>query len=509
MDSKNIGLVIQELRKLKKISKVQLAEKLKVTEDTVTLWEEGKEIPDIQTLESITKIFNISYDLLLSGDLEKVRYSIGRVDAVSKTREIFNPKEWYSLDNAAKVYPPQARDGWNMVFRMAAVMKEDVDIDILNNALQDMVDRFPTFMVTLKKGLFWYYFDRVEKAPKVIVGGNHPCLPMPLDGKKYLFRVTVENRRIACDYFHSLTDGTGGTIFLMSLLTRYYELKYGKISDYKDALNVLDNVKNEEIEDSFARYAEKGNYSKRVVKHAYHMKATKVNENIVTHIVMDGTELKNAAKANNCTITVLLTAILMRSMLKKRAYDKSKKPVIIQVPINLRKRLPSKTLRNFAYFMGVETSAKDLSLQEAIEVVKGQIEKGTDKNWLQQVVNSNMRDETNPFIKVVPLFVKNLSLAIVSKILGDEAFSTTFSNVGVINAPDELKSIVDRFEFVLKDDRNGGILMSAITFNNRCTLSFIRSVLESSIEREFVKDLKELGLNIYVESNGGLKNARM
>ena len=51
--------------------------------------------------------------------------------------------------------------------------------------------------------------------------------------------------------------------------------------------------------------------------------------------------------------------------------------------------------------------------------------------------------------------------------------------------------------------------MSAITFNNRCTLSFIRSVLESSIEREFVKDLKELGLNIYVESNGGLKNARM
>lgn len=507
MDSTKIGLVIKEIRSQAGLTQSDFAKELCVTDKAVSKWENGMSIPDLQQLEAISKQFNVSYDVLLNGDLDKVKLNRKQEKAQAKAPSKYNSQEWYALDNAAKIYPSQARKGWNMVFRIAAVLKEPIDVPVLQQALSDMMDRFPTFMVTLKNGFFWNYFDRLEKSPKVIMGGNHPCIAMPLDGKKYIFRVSVENNRIACDYFHVLTDGTGGTIFLTSLLTRYYELKYGPIKDYKDALNVLDIVQPEEIEDSFARYAQKKNYESRPIKRAYHMKGRKVKKNIVTHVVMSVDELKKISKEKGCTITVLLLAILTRAFLKKKALDRDDKPFIIQVPINLRKRFPSKTLRNFAYFTGVETSAKELTLEEAIEVCKEELNKGTDVDHLQRVINSNMREENNIFIKAAPLFAKNLVLGLVSKVIGDDAFTTTFSNVGNVNAPDELKNIVDRYEFVLKDDKNGGILMSGISFNGRCTISFIRSVAESNVEREFVRELASLGVNLYVESNGGEERA--
>ena len=147
----------------------------------------------------------------------------------------------------------------------------------------------------------------------------------------------------------------------------------------------------------------------------------------------------------------------------------------------------------------------ELSLEETIKTVKEQLEKGTDMDYLQKSINANMRDERNLFIRMAPIFLKDIALKIVSGTLGEEGFTTVFSNVGNLNAPDELKSIVDRFEFVLKDDRSGGISMSGITFNNKCVISFIRSVERSSIERDFVRELTSLGLNIYVEGNGGVQ----
>ena len=69
--------------------------------------------------------------------------------------------------HAAKIYPAARSSRWNAVFRMSAVMKDEVDPEILQRALDDVIDRFPTFRVTLKKGLFWYYFQYIDEKPKI------------------------------------------------------------------------------------------------------------------------------------------------------------------------------------------------------------------------------------------------------------------------------------------------------------------------------------------------------
>ena len=62
------GAVIRELREKNKMTQLQLAEKLSVSDKTVSKWETAKGYPDITLLEPIAKAFNISVTELISGN---------------------------------------------------------------------------------------------------------------------------------------------------------------------------------------------------------------------------------------------------------------------------------------------------------------------------------------------------------------------------------------------------------------------------------------------------------
>ena len=61
------GAVIKELREKKKMTQLQLAEKLGVSDKTVSKWETAKGYPDITLLEPIADAFGISVPELISG----------------------------------------------------------------------------------------------------------------------------------------------------------------------------------------------------------------------------------------------------------------------------------------------------------------------------------------------------------------------------------------------------------------------------------------------------------
>lgn len=62
------GTVIKELREKNKMTQLQLAERLSVTDKTVSKWETGKGYPDITPLERIADVFSISVAELISGN---------------------------------------------------------------------------------------------------------------------------------------------------------------------------------------------------------------------------------------------------------------------------------------------------------------------------------------------------------------------------------------------------------------------------------------------------------
>ena len=65
----SIGKNIRDLRKEKSLSQTELAKLLFTSQDTVSLWELDKSLPDIKTLIKMTEIFNVTSDYIL--DIEK------------------------------------------------------------------------------------------------------------------------------------------------------------------------------------------------------------------------------------------------------------------------------------------------------------------------------------------------------------------------------------------------------------------------------------------------------
>ncbi len=135
---------------------------------------------------------------------------------------------WMRLDNAAKIYPAAKRRNWNNFFRLSATLTEPVDTAVLRSALDVTVRRFPVHR-------------RAAAARRVLVlsGGDPPDAPdsggeeLPAghapfhEVRRCAFRVLVYRDRIAVEFFHALTDGTGGLIFLKTLLAEYLTQKYG------------------------------------------------------------------------------------------------------------------------------------------------------------------------------------------------------------------------------------------------------------------------------------------
>ena len=137
-------------------------------------------------------------------------------------------QQWLRLDNAAKIYPAALRRKWSNVFRLSATLSEPVDRDVLRAALDVTARRFPSIAVRLRKGIFWFYLERIPEVPQIMDEKAWPLVHMSYSEiKKCAFRVVVYNNRIAVELFHALTDGTGGMIFFKSLLAEYLSRKYG------------------------------------------------------------------------------------------------------------------------------------------------------------------------------------------------------------------------------------------------------------------------------------------
>jgi len=67
MDQYVTGAVIKELREKHKLTQLELADKLNVSDKTISKWETGKGYPDITLLEPIAEAFGVSVTELISG----------------------------------------------------------------------------------------------------------------------------------------------------------------------------------------------------------------------------------------------------------------------------------------------------------------------------------------------------------------------------------------------------------------------------------------------------------
>ena len=72
-----IGNNIKELRKVNKMTQFDLAEKLNYSNKTISRWESGDIIPDVQTLNKLSELFEVPLSNMFEPDIS-IKYKLGR-----------------------------------------------------------------------------------------------------------------------------------------------------------------------------------------------------------------------------------------------------------------------------------------------------------------------------------------------------------------------------------------------------------------------------------------------
>jgi hypothetical protein len=418
--------------------------------------------------------------------------------------------DWMRLDNAAKIYPAAKSRNWTALFRLSADLTEPVEPGILREALRRTTGRFPHLATRLRRGVFWYYLEKNDGFPEPEEDSCCPCLPLRHEEHRdFCFRVLWYENRIAVEFFHVLTDGTGGMCFLKTLLAEYLSLRYAvSIPRGGDILDCTEAADPEEYEDSFLRHA--GNvHASRAEKDSFYIKGKAEPDGFVnltsgsvpTQILLD------KAHEAGVSLTEYLTAVLIMSIydIQRREvkFRFRRKPIKICVPVNLRRFFPTKTLRNFSSYVnpGIEPKMGQYTFEEALKVVYHQIGSEVTEKQLRAKFTTNVRSEKNPLLRITPLFLKSPVMKLVFYIVGDRKTSSTISNLGNAKLPPEMAEYITGMDFVLGPFSRNPVVCAALSYNGTTKLNFTRTITDSKVEKEFFRRLIKLGIPVLIESN--------
>jgi NRPS condensation-like uncharacterized protein len=389
-------------------------------------------------------------------------------------------------------------------------MHEPVNCEILQSALDVTARRFPSMSVRLCTGAFWYYLEEISSAPTV---GKDYCYPLRRMGRRETrrcaIRINVYGCRIALEIFHSVTDGTGGMIFLKSLLAEYIEQRYGvSVPNEHGILDRREMPREEELEDSFLKY--RGEVAlRRDDTDAFAITGQREAQGL-THLVclqLRVDEVRAVAARYGVSVTVLLCAMMMQALIRVQEKQvenvRRHKPVRVLIPVNLRNLFESTTLRNFALYAIPEIDPRmgEYTFEEICRTVSFFMGMELSPKRMAAHFTTNVNDERLMIVKLMPLFIKNFVMKMVFNAVGERTSCLSMSNLGVVRLPDVMQPYIKRFDFVLSPPSSRPYNCGVISYGNELNVSFIRYIRESVLEAAFYDVARELELHVKAESN--------
>lgn len=418
-------------------------------------------------------------------------------------------KIWYKLDLSAIVYPTLQRRDFSSVYRLSVVLRETIRPEILQQAVDIALKRFPTYKVAIRKGLFWRYLEPNNRpGPFVQPDIKNPCMPMPFKANnRYLIRIYYHECRIALEAHHSLGDGTGGMCVLQTITAVYLRLLGHSVSNGGFVLNINEEPHPEELEDAYMRYANAKVCPPRPSEKTYRVRGTK--EPFYTLNIIDGImsvkEVMEAASCYNATITEYLNSVLLYALLQKQSgeWHMKLRPVRIAMPVNLRRFFPSRTLRNFItmVYPSIDPRLGDYTFEEIVAHVHNYMRYYINEKYMRGDITTNAATQRNPLIRIVPLFVKDFVVRLFYTKIQDKNSSAGLTNMGALKVPDDMKPYIDRFDIYMGQPFSSRTNCAIVSFNDTLTINFASSIAESDVERLFFRKLIQDGIHVKIESN--------
>lgn len=318
--------------------------------------------------------------------------------------------------------------------------------------------------------------------------------------RKPLCRILARGNRITAEFYHVLTDGTGGLNFFKTLLAAYCEFIGLKTPD-SGFIHHASIPLEGETEDGYNRYFDPRLPAPPQLSKAYHLPFPFArNPRIsITAIELSAEKIKEKARSRGISITEYLVSIYLMSLQQviestSRIGKIRSRPVIrIQVPVNLRSLFPSNTLRNFALFVMPEIDRRlgHYSFEEIIHTVHHFMQHQTDPKLMQKIIYRNVRNEKSIFIRMIPLLLKDPVLSYFFNRSGMALYSGLITNLGKIDFSGEMGDHIERMRFFPPPPDKSKVSMAAITYRDRLILTISNATTSHLVEKLFLGFLKE------------------
>jgi hypothetical protein len=378
-----------------------------------------------------------------------------------------------------------------------------VDPAILQHALDAGIDQFPFYRSIIRRGFFWYYFEKSDLSSRVREEYKPVCAPLyDVNRINLLFELTYFRRRINLEIYHALSDGMGALQFLKTVVFYYLKEKHRETIGEQVLLGGSDASGEQRGADAFDKYYSREKAVKiPILPRAYRIRGERYPEArlgiIEGHVSVAA--ILQKTRACHATLSEFLTSLLMCSIHEGMTIRDEARPVSITIPVDLRKYYATPSARNFFSVINVShnfsTSLK--SFEDVLAAVRQSFKAQLTAEKIHARINQLSSFEHALPIKVVPLAVKAPILKNAAW-KAEQEHTANLSNLGKVSMPRELVPYIRLFDIY-----NSTICpqICLCSFEDILSISFSSPLESSDIERSFFRALAEFGLDVEIVSN--------
>lgn len=408
-----------------------------------------------------------------------------------------------NLDDQAKIFTLASNKKYSSIFRFTVKIKEEINGEILQKAVELALEKYKVYKVKIKSGLFWHYLTENEMNPIVLKENEKPFKKVNIkENNQYLFRVTYIENRINLEVFHALTDGTGAIIFLKEIIYKYLELQYSKDLEF---VKLNDD---EIVIDSENAYIK--NYKKNVKKSfkdkkAYQLQGEEVEDGIIQlkHYKMNLLEVKNYTKQMNCSLSMYIIAMIVYSIYEGNyKTSKDRNPINLCIPVSLQKYFETDTMSNFVSHITVTLNLiknSEYTFENILDIVKKEFESKLSKEKMVETISTESAKTHLPIINYIPLPLKKIVIGLGSLKLKRNV-TMTISNLGRFDIDEKYSNYIDDILVILSPDWAEKMKCGICSYKDNLVVSFGTTLKNSQIEKEFLKILEKNKIDFKFET---------
>lgn len=405
----------------------------------------------------------------------------------------------FPVDNASILFLSLIRPYHTNSFRFSMTLKQSVCPDTLQQAVNRIHKRFPSVIAGLRQD-FLHYRQVAAATPPIVQPDPGLLKPMTAEElRNCCFRVYYQDNTVSIEAFHALTDGYGAITTFTTLIAEYLHiLQDVEIPVGITRLDVQTDPQPHEVADSFLELADAP--PRHLPSRFSYLPPRPKNPDWqvrYSSLTLDIPALLDTAHRYGVTLNTLLTTVLAASVMELQIKEKGHKklnPVRIMVPIDLRRMIGNRTLRNFSLYTlpTMESHQHNLPIGELCKVFEAQLKVQLSKENQAAMVSYNVRTQNAWYFRFIPWKLKSALMRIGYRFFGESNSSLTLTNLGRVSLPKELLPYVEDFRCWLTPRVSSPYGCSVLSFGNKLTLNMSRFGEKDEVGEIFFRKLKNL-----------------